>query len=81
MEMKIAAAKAIANLIPEEELSVNKIIPASLDTRVPVVVARAVAEEAINSKVSRIDIDAQHVEENIRHFIVERNLRVFTHKL
>jgi len=47
MEMKLAAARAIANLIPEYELSPDFIIPGALDSRVPKAVATAVAATAI----------------------------------
>lgn len=43
-EMKLAAAKAIAAHIPENELSVDNIIPSALDRTVADAVARAVSE-------------------------------------
>lgn len=45
-EMKMAAAKAIASIVSEEELSEDYIIPGAFDTRVAKVVAKAVADEA-----------------------------------
>ena len=45
-EMKIAAAKAIAGLVPEAELCVDYILPAALDARVAAAVAAAVKETA-----------------------------------
>lgn len=45
--MKLAAAKAIAGLIPDYELSPDYIIPSSLDTRVPIAVSKAVGLKAI----------------------------------
>jgi len=53
-EMKIAAAKAIASLVSDEELCPEYIIPAPLDKRVGPVVAKAVAEAARKSGVARI---------------------------
>lgn len=53
-EMKIAAAKAIANLISDEELTEDYIIPAAFDKRVGPAVAKAVAEAAKESGVARI---------------------------
>jgi len=41
-EMKLAAAKAIAGLVPEEELNENRIMPEAFDPRVVEVVAEAV---------------------------------------
>ena len=53
-EMKLAAAYAIAGLIPEEELNENNIIPQACDPRVGPAVAKAVAEAARKSGVARI---------------------------
>ena len=52
--MKIAAAKAIAGIITEEELSSDYIIPSALDTRVAPAVAAAVAQAARDSGVARL---------------------------
>ncbi|HCL01795.1 MAG TPA: NAD-dependent malic enzyme [Lachnoclostridium phytofermentans] len=52
-EMKIAAAKAIASIITEEELSDDYIIPGAFDERVAKVVAKAVADEAIKSGIAK----------------------------
>jgi malate dehydrogenase (oxaloacetate-decarboxylating) len=52
--MKIAAAKAIADLISDEELNADYVIPAPFDPRVADSVAKAVAEAAVKSGVSRI---------------------------
>ena len=52
--MKLAAAKAIAGLVSESELSTEYIIPEAFDPRVGKAVAAAVAEAARNSKVARI---------------------------
>lgn len=53
-EMKIAAAYAIANSIPESELSADYIIPSALDKSVSSKVAAAVAKAARDSGVARI---------------------------
>ena len=53
-EMKIAAAEALANLISDEELSDEYIMPAALDDRVAKTVAKAVAEAAVRTGVARI---------------------------
>ena len=53
-EMKMAAAKALADLIPEEELSADYIIPYAFDPKVGPAVAKAVAQAAIDSGVARI---------------------------
>ncbi len=53
-EMKIAAAYALANLISDEELSEEYIIPAPFDPRVKDAVAKAVAQAARDTGVARI---------------------------
>lgn len=53
-EMNMAAAKAIAGLISDEELRTDYIIPAPFDKRVAPAVAKAVKEAAIKSGVNRI---------------------------
>ena len=53
-EMKMAAAKALADLISDEELSPDYIIPKAFDPRVGKAVAAAVAEAARRSGVARI---------------------------
>ncbi len=53
-EMKIAAAKALASLVSDEELSADYIIPKAFDPRVGKTVAAAVAQAARDSGVARI---------------------------
>ena len=53
-EMKLAAAHALANLVTDEELNEDYIIPAAFDKRVAPAVAKAVAEAAIKTGVNRI---------------------------
>ena len=53
-EMKIAAARALAGLIPEEELKEDYILPKAFDPRVGKAVAEAVAVAARRTGVARI---------------------------
>ena len=53
-EMKIAASKAIASLVSDEELKPEYIIPAPFDPRVAETVAKAVAQAARATGVARI---------------------------
>ena len=53
-EMKVAAAEALANLISDDELTADYIIPAAFDERVGPAVAKAVAEAARRTGVARI---------------------------
>lgn len=52
--MKVAAAHAIAGVIPEEELNEEYVIPSSFDKRVAVAVANAVAKEAERLGINRV---------------------------
>jgi len=52
-EMKLAAANAIARVIPADELHADYIIPSVFDRRVASAVAEAVAEAAVASGVAR----------------------------
>ncbi len=51
--MKVAAAHAIASVIPEEELNAEYVIPSSFDRRVALAVANAVAKEAVKLGINR----------------------------
>lgn len=51
--MKEAAARAIAGVIPESELTADYVLPDAFDPRVVEAVAKAVAEEAIRLGVNR----------------------------
>ena len=53
-EMKIAAAKAIASLVSDDELNPEYIIPKAFDPRVGKTVAQAVAQAAIDTGVNRV---------------------------
>ncbi len=53
-EMKVAASYALANLVEDEKLSPDYIIPAAFDPRVGPAVSKAVAEAARKSGVARL---------------------------
>ncbi len=53
-EMKLAAARALAELIGENEIAADSIIPAAFDPRVGPAVAAAVAQAARDTGVARI---------------------------
>ena len=55
-EMKLAAAYALAELISDDELNEDYIIPKPFDKRVAPAVARKVAKAAIDTGVARIKI-------------------------
>ena len=52
-EMKVAASKAIANIISDRELRPDYIIPSVFDRRVAKAVARAVSEVALDAGTAR----------------------------
>ena len=53
-EMKMAAAKAIASLVSDEELTPDYILPMAFDSRIGKTVAKAVADAAKKTGVARI---------------------------
>ncbi|MGH2614786.1 MAG: NAD(P)-dependent malic enzyme [Thermomicrobiales bacterium] len=69
--MKIAAARAIADLVDASELSPDFLIPDSLDLRVPPRVAAAVADAAIASGLARNPLDPREVELRCRDLVYE----------
>lgn len=62
-EMKIAAARAIAELIPENELNARYVIPAPFHSGVAPRVAAEVAKAAMETGQARIQLDPQEVYE------------------
>jgi malate dehydrogenase (oxaloacetate-decarboxylating) len=72
--MKIAAAHAIAGLVPEEQLRPNYIIPKGMDFRVAPEVAGAVARAAMDTGEARIEMDPVQIARNTRTFIYEGHL-------
>ena len=75
IEMKMAAAKAISELVSADALSPDYIVPNALDNQVPIAVAKAVAQAAIKAGIASNSIDPDFVEENTRHFLVAGGLR------
>jgi len=63
-EMKVAAAYAIAELVADNELTNDYIIPRPFDLRIAPNVAKKVAEAAIRTGVARLNIDPVQVEKN-----------------
>ncbi len=60
-EMKLAAAYAIAGLVPEKDLRDDFVVVDVFDPRVAPAVAAAVAKVAIETGVARINIDPEEV--------------------
>jgi malate dehydrogenase (oxaloacetate-decarboxylating) len=70
-EMKIAAAHAIAELVTDDELAADYIIPDSIDLRVPPRVAAAVARAASETGVARLPMEPREVEARCRDLVYE----------
>ncbi|MHB8926673.1 MAG: NAD(P)-dependent malic enzyme [Bacillota bacterium] len=73
--MKIAAAKAIAALVPENELNAEYIIPKPFDRRVAPAVAAAVAKAAMDTGVARLKRDPADIAEKTRQMVEKVNSR------
>ncbi len=69
-EMKVAAVQAIAELVSEEELNANYIIPAPFDARVAPQVAAYVAKSAMETGVARRQVDPQEIAERTRNLAI-----------
>ena len=70
-EMVVAAAQAIANLVPSEHLSPHYIVPSVMDYAVAPRVAHAVAQAAIQSGVARVARDPAQIEAEARATLYE----------
>jgi malate dehydrogenase (oxaloacetate-decarboxylating) len=69
-EMKVAAVQAIAELISEDELHPDYIIPAPFDARVAPRVAAYVAKAAMETGVARIKVDPNEVAEKTKRLAI-----------
>jgi len=72
-EMKLAAAYALAELIPENELTEDYIIPKPFDRRVAPAVAKAVAKAAIETGVARLNIDPEEIAKHTEELVEKAN--------
>ncbi len=75
--MYLAAAHALAGMIPEEKLSPDNIIPRQMDWRISPVVARAVAQAAQETGVAQLtppDVTPEMVYERTERYIYEGEL-------
>ncbi len=72
-EMKIAAGRAIASVVTEDELSPDYVIPAAFDARVAPAVAAAVAKAAMDSGVATIEMDPADVAAKTEDMVKKAN--------
>lgn len=69
-EMKLAAAYAIADLVSQDELNADYVIPSPFDPRVGPAVAKGVAQAAIDTGVAKkTDITPEQVAEHTRQLV------------
>ena len=61
-DMMVAAAQAIANIIPDEELREDYVVPDVFNPAVAPAVARAVAQVAMETGVARIKVDPEVIQ-------------------
>jgi malate dehydrogenase (oxaloacetate-decarboxylating) len=70
-KMLIAAAHALAALVPPERLALREIVPSVMDFNGPPRIARAVAEAALQSGLARAIVDPAEIEAQTRATIYE----------
>ena len=73
--MKIAAAKAIANLVTPEQLRVDYIMPSALDVATSINVTLDVAKVVVDKKLTnKKNINLNKVRENIHSMFIDETL-------
>ena len=73
--MKIAAAKAIANLVTPEQLRVDYIMPSALDVATSINVTLDVAKVAVDKKLTnKKNINLNKVRANIHSLFIDETL-------
>ncbi len=70
-KMKVAAAYAIADLIPEDEVTPEYVIPNAFNRDVAPGVAAAVARTAMEEGIARIERDPDEIAENTKKLVNE----------
>lgn len=75
LDMKIAAAEAIANLVPEDKLRPDFIMPSALNVTTSINVAKGVAKVAIDTKqTTKTHLNLDKIQENIHSFFIDTTL-------
>jgi malate dehydrogenase (oxaloacetate-decarboxylating) len=72
-EMKLAASKTIAEMIPKKELNENCFIPKAYNFNIGPKVAVAVAQAAIQTKVNRLKRSLKEIEKETIELIKKAN--------
>lgn len=76
LEMRIGAAETLADLVPEEDLCEDYLIPRLMDFQVAPSIAAAVAKAAMETGVARLNVDPQGVAEETERFVYEGQFSV-----
>jgi malate dehydrogenase (oxaloacetate-decarboxylating) len=74
-EMKMAAARAIAGLVGDDDIRPEYFIPSAMDLRVPPAVAGAIAEAALATGEARVEVDPGEVAVCTKRFLYEGRLQ------
>jgi malate dehydrogenase (oxaloacetate-decarboxylating) len=74
-EMKMAAARAIAGLVGDDEVRPEYFIPSAMDLRVPPAVAGAIARAALATGEARVEVDPDEVAVCAKRFLYEGRLQ------
>jgi len=72
--MKLAAARALAAAVSEEDLSEEMVIPEMMNFNVPPKVAAAVAQAAIETGVARRTVDPKEIEKGLLAYLYDGRL-------
>jgi len=75
VQMKIAAAEAIAGFVDDKELDRDYIMPSALNYKVPAYVAAAVARSAMETGEARIRVSPEEVLAQTLEYVYEDHLR------
>jgi malate dehydrogenase (oxaloacetate-decarboxylating) len=75
IEMKMAAARALAGIIEDKELDDKHILPGPLDKRVVPIIAAAVAEASVQSGAARVTPHPNEVATHAREMVQHSKLR------
>jgi malate dehydrogenase (oxaloacetate-decarboxylating) len=75
VQMKIAAAEAIAGFVDDKELDRDYIMPSALNYKVPAYVAAAVARSAMETGEARIKVSPEEVLAQTLEYVYEDHLR------
>ncbi len=78
VEMKLAAAHAIAAFVTDRDLSPEYIIPSAMNYKVPPQVAAAVARTAIETGQARVKVNPEEIAERTLEYLYEGHMRFFT---